>query len=1020
LPALVLDARGSEHDDGAPTTRDRPLIVVEATGRTNRLRVENAPGDARRFRHLLADSASTLVPGRSGWDVPGVAGFATWTVAGSGTWFSYTRDGGLVWSVPRRLRRGLLLRAATVLPDRPAAAPAVGLALPVAGRLFVVQFRTISLPEWRSTLRAVGGEVLRFVPHNAHIVRLDPARVGTVAALDFVERIEPYHPAYRLDPALIDWLEGDPKTEADQIRVRVMSFEWGPEGKQRILRAAEALGARVAEYWPSGHILELWVTPEQLRRLAAHDEVLWIDRWGPPEFDMDLVRQDAGDDWLESNFGFCGQGVRGEVQDGGVEETHSDLDGVLLHGSNTASTHGTNAYGIVFGNGDRDGDGDAQATGHMPCPEAQGISSDVDFLGDRFAKTEELKRAPYFASFQTNSWGDGPTGAYTSVSSQLDDIIWRLDLAILQSQGTYFGTRDSRPQAWAKNIISVGGVQHRNTLDTADDGWNSSAAIGPAADGRIKPDVSYWSDGIYTTSTNDGYTNFGGTSAATPTAAGVLGLIVQLWSENVWGTDPEGELVFQRQPHFSTLKALLINNARPYPFSGAAHDLTRVHQGWGRPSARLAHERAARSFVVDEEQPLVLGQSATYVVAVANGESELKVTMTYPDPPGTTSAALHRINDVDLKVTSPGGEIYHGNVGLDVGNASVPGGEPNGVDTVENVFVPNPAAGSWTVEVTAAEVNQDAFLDTPGDDATFALVVTGATIESTCGNGILEHAEQCDDGDLDGATCEDRACSGGGVLACTGSCTYDTTACAGCPVCGDGTCQTGEDCRSCPLDCSSTNASSCGNGICEQGDGEDCVSCPADCNGAQGGKPADRFCCGAGGGENPVPCSDARCNTAVSFCTVTPLLASCCGDGLCQGDETVGSCSLDCAVPTPGEAAAWPGGQLRVSGYDRAADVISLSYGPACQAADHTIEFGELSAASLAAYDWTGQQCGIGTSGSYDWSLAGTPDSIFFVIVGRDATSSGSYGTDGAGDERPEHAGTQQCPAPQDLSLPCS
>ena len=35
--------------------------------------------------------------------------------------------------------------------------------------------------------------------------------------------------------------------------------------------------------------------------------------------------------------------------------------------------------------------------------------------------------------------------------------------------------------------------------------------------------------------------------------------------------------------------------------SSETDDLTRVHQGWGLPSARQAYERAANSLVVDEE-----------------------------------------------------------------------------------------------------------------------------------------------------------------------------------------------------------------------------------------------------------------------------------------------------------------------------------------------------------------------------------------------------------------------------------
>ena len=51
--------------------------------------------------------------------------------------------------------------------------------------------------------------------------------------------------------------------------------------------------------------------------------------------------------------------------------------------------------------------------------------------------------------------------------------------------------------------------------------------------------------------------------------------------------------------------------------------------------------------------------------------------------------------------------------------------------------------------------------------------------------------------------------------------------------------------------------SGCGNGTCDAG--EDCVSCPADCIGITGGKPTKRFCCGNGScesvGENASTCA---------------------------------------------------------------------------------------------------------------------------------------------------------------------
>jgi subtilisin family serine protease len=163
-------------------------------------------------------------------------------------------------------------------------------------------------------------------------------------------------------------------------------------------------------------VLELWVDRDQLRALAAHDDVAWIDPWRAPANDMDLVRKDAGTNHVEFVHGYCGEGVSGEVLDSGIEATHMDLDGILEHGPNNVSSHGTSTYGIVFGNGSRDGDGDLQGTGHMACAEAQGIFADYGFLDDRFQHTLDLKESPYFASFQSNSWGSGLTTSYGSFS----------------------------------------------------------------------------------------------------------------------------------------------------------------------------------------------------------------------------------------------------------------------------------------------------------------------------------------------------------------------------------------------------------------------------------------------------------------------------------------------------------------------------------------------------------------------------------------------------------------------------
>jgi hypothetical protein len=73
------------------------------------------------------------------------------------------------------------------------------------------------------------------------------------------------------------------------------------------------------------------------------------------------------------------------------------------------------------------------------------------------------------------------------------------------------------------------------------------------------------------------------------------------------------------------------------------------------------------------------------------------------------------VNDLDLEVSGPGGAFYRGNV---FGRGwSVAGGLRDNTNNVENVFVPSPAAGSWTVTVRAYNV--------PQGPQPFALVAAG-------------------------------------------------------------------------------------------------------------------------------------------------------------------------------------------------------------------------------------------------------------------------------------------------------
>ncbi|MCH7872979.1 MAG: S8 family serine peptidase [Planctomycetes bacterium] len=379
--------------------------------------------------------------------------------------------------------------------------------------------------------------------------------------------------------------------------------------------------------------------------------------------------------------------------------------------------------------------------------------------------------------FQTSSVGSPRTRVYNSISAEVDDYLFLYDLLSFQSMSNANRTPDVRPQAWAKNIVGVGGISHRNTQSRSDD--FSSGSSGPAQDGRIKPDLAHFYDSIFTTTTN-GYTpSFGGTSGATPITAGLSGLFFQMWHEGVFPGHGGGTSVFDSRAKMATAKAMLINSAFKYSLSQGG--LGRINQGWGMISLRKMYNHRDLMFIVDETDLLAPLGVNCYEVEVAAGENQLAVTMVYTDPMGPTSSTQHRINDLSLRVTSPGGVSYWGNNGLMTSNLSAPGGSSNTKDTVENVFVQNPEAGMWTVEVLGDEIIEDSHPETPELDADYALVVAGVVNGAACGS-----CEPCDmncDGAIDALDIEffidllfngtDPCCGNRGEVGSTGDVNLD-------------------------------------------------------------------------------------------------------------------------------------------------------------------------------------------------------------------------------------------------------
>lgn len=670
---------------------------------------------------------------------------AHWTDAQTGPGYGVSADGREFQrlgpaSYTLRLRYADFDPLTDGQPHVPAALRADGDGLAPHGRdgqfdrerneIFIVQFITQPLEEYRAEIRDLGATIYKFLAHHSYIVRMDAATRQAVQNLPYVRWVGEYHPAYRLEEHLLAGLTDETVTLADK-RYRIQVFERGLSQKNIVAQRVRALGGVVELKIPDGFIIEATLSADELLEIAHSNEVMFIDRWGAPEPDMDLARIIGGANYVQSVGGYTGAGVRAEVKDGNIFANHVEFANnppMIRTSLSGGQAHGTSTYGIVFSSGNNV----AQSRGVLSGAQ-QGIFSSYNHVNNRYTHTAALLQAPYFGVFQSNSWGSPLTTQYNTFSAEMDDILFNFDITILQSQSNA-GTQSSRPQAWAKNVVSVGGVRHYNTLNKSQHAWANGASIGPAADGRVKPDFTHFYDSVFTTRPSNSYTDsFSGTSAATPITAGYFGLFYEMWSDGLFGNpvDPDGT-VFENRPRSTTAKAVLVNTASQYPFAGTSHDLTRMHQGWGMVDVQNLYDLRENIYIVDGTDVLSNLQSTVYEFNVPVGADAFRATMVYLDPSGTTSSNLHRINDLDLRVVSPSGVTYHGNVGLHTGVWSAPGGQPMGIDTVENVFVNNPEPGTWEVTVFAAEIVEDAYPLQDGLHAAYSLVVSGIDLTPVC------------------------------------------------------------------------------------------------------------------------------------------------------------------------------------------------------------------------------------------------------------------------------------------------
>ncbi|HKQ74494.1 MAG TPA: S8 family serine peptidase, partial [Blastocatellia bacterium] len=439
-----------------------------------------------------------------------------------------------------------------------------------------------------------------------------------------------------------------------------------------------------------------------------------------------------------------------------------------------------------------------RSTGDGVAPDAKIVFQDVGHPSGQLPGVDTVSQALIHqqayssgARVHNNSYGPAPPAIYDQDAADIDDIMWRLrDYTIFYSAGNN-SPGDFQVTNSAKNNIVVGACDSPTGGGSLENlaGYSNH---GPTFDGRIKPDIvapgtvigatedpddaksSTYNDNSTSATAKDAAVNptdpnndselvetaVSGTSFSSAMAAGSALLVRQYFTDGFY---PSGSRVANNSftPSNALVKATILNSGRnltgrftggnfPISASGA---LPNSGQGWGRvaldDALYFAGDRREMRVLADiyngataaeSNRPapnaaITTGETHTYQIAQVSNIEPLRITLAWSDPRAAVGSVVALVNNLDLEVVDPVGNVYRGNVNFtNSWSQPAPGAAFDARNPIEGVYVQNPIPGTYTVRVIGANVpgnGQTQILAQPGDQRIdsnrqgYALIATG-------------------------------------------------------------------------------------------------------------------------------------------------------------------------------------------------------------------------------------------------------------------------------------------------------
>lgn len=557
-----------------------------------------------------------------------------------------------------------------------------------------VQFYQIPDQVDKERFLATGIRIVGYIPRNTFLVAF-PSGYNTDQLQNFAIRsVMPILPKYKINPILENQSVPDYALRGNRVELVVQYY---PQiSRQAVVKSLLKAGVEIVEAANKSNLLTILALPDDLYKIASLHSISYIELISPPAVPEDTRGKSAHRaNVLNAEFSagrhYDGTGVNILCRDDGIVGPHIDFKGRIDNSmsNNANGTHGDGVSGIMTGAGNLD-------------PNIQGMAPGAflyvtDYV-QNFLDTTLGLHIYHDVMVTNSSYSNGCNAGYTTITRTVDEQSFDYPTLLHVFSAGNSNNLDCGYGAgnqWGN--ITGGHKQGKNVIATANllsnDVLVNSSSRGPAHDGRIKPDISANGNGQQSTSPDNGYITFSGTSAAAPGIAGVSAQLYQAYKSLHSGQNPEGSLV----------KAAMLNTADDVGNTGPDFQF-----GWGRINAR----RAVEVFEKNTFFSATISQSGNnaHTISVPANTKELRIMAYWMDPPAAVQAGIALVNDLNMQVTAPDNGVHNPWILDPTPNpSSLNALATTGIDNlnnVEQVLLINPIAGNYNVNISGFSVPQ--------------------------------------------------------------------------------------------------------------------------------------------------------------------------------------------------------------------------------------------------------------------------------------------------------------------------